>query len=207
MILKSILAGFFISLGGCCFLSLDNGVIGALFFTVGLTAVLVFKLNLFTGKAGYVLDQMKEKGFLALGNLLVIWVLNFVGAAIAALMARCLPIYESIRTKVLPMVSTKVSLPWYSALVTGILCGVMMYLAVEGYNRCSRENRNVMGIMCYVLGVSVFIICKFEHSIADMFYFLIGSDNLSFFFNLLIISFGNILGAVIVNECVKEKRE
>ena len=46
-----ILAGISIAIGGTVFLSLDNKVLGALFFTVGLFAVCTFGFNLYTGKA------------------------------------------------------------------------------------------------------------------------------------------------------------
>ena len=45
-----ILAGISIAIGGTVFLSLENKVLGALFFTVGLFAVCTFGFNLYTGK-------------------------------------------------------------------------------------------------------------------------------------------------------------
>ena len=55
-----ILAGISIAIGGTVFLSLDNKVLGALFFTVGLFAVCTFGFNLYTGKVCYVFDNDRE---------------------------------------------------------------------------------------------------------------------------------------------------
>jgi len=52
----AILAGFMIGMGGTVFLSLDNKALGACMFGVGLFTVVVFRLQLFTGKVG--VDQM-----------------------------------------------------------------------------------------------------------------------------------------------------
>ena len=49
----SILAGIAINIGCVIFLSIENKVIGAVLFAVGLLTVLAFGLNLFTGKAPY----------------------------------------------------------------------------------------------------------------------------------------------------------
>ena len=51
---SAILAGFMIGMGGTVFLSLDNKVLGACMFGVGLFTVVVFRLQLFTGKIGYI---------------------------------------------------------------------------------------------------------------------------------------------------------
>ena len=75
-----ILAGISIAIGGTVFLSLDNKVLGALFFTVGLFAVCTFGFNLYTGKVCYVFDNDREY---ALG-LPVIWLGNLCGAFLTA---------------------------------------------------------------------------------------------------------------------------
>ena len=46
----AILAGVSIAIGGTVFLSVENKMIGALLFTVGLFTVCTFGFNLFTGK-------------------------------------------------------------------------------------------------------------------------------------------------------------
>ena len=55
--LSAILAGAVIAFGGTVFLSVENTVIGSLFFTIGLFVVCTRGLHLFTGKVCYVFDN------------------------------------------------------------------------------------------------------------------------------------------------------
>ena len=51
--LSAILAGAVIAFGGTVFLSVENTVVGSLFFTIGLFVVCTRGLHLFTGKVCY----------------------------------------------------------------------------------------------------------------------------------------------------------
>ena len=48
--LSALLAGAIVAVGGTAYLSIESGVIGALFFTVGLFVICTRGLHLFTGK-------------------------------------------------------------------------------------------------------------------------------------------------------------
>ena len=54
LLVSAFLAGMSIGFGGLAFLSVDNKVIGAALFTVGLFCVCTFGFHLFTGKVCYV---------------------------------------------------------------------------------------------------------------------------------------------------------
>ena len=90
-----ILAGISIAIGGTVFLSLDNKVLGALFFTVGLFAVCTFGFNLYTGKVCYVFENGREY---ALG-LPVIWLGNLCGAFLTAAAERATRIGPALSEK------------------------------------------------------------------------------------------------------------
>ena len=55
--LSAILAGAVIAFGGTVFLSVENTVVGSIFFTIGLFVVCTRGLHLFTGKVCYVFDN------------------------------------------------------------------------------------------------------------------------------------------------------
>ena len=74
----SILAGIMIAIGGIVYLEV-GGIIGAFLFSMGLLAVLNFKLELFTGKAG--LLATNEIDWRDLSR---IWIGNFIGTLITA---------------------------------------------------------------------------------------------------------------------------
>ena len=56
----AVLAGMAIGIGGVLYLTLENKVVGALMFTVGLYAICAHGLNLFTGKVGYAVHMSRH---------------------------------------------------------------------------------------------------------------------------------------------------
>ena len=83
--LSAILAGMVIGFGGTVFLSVENTVVGSIFFTIGLFVVCTHGLHLFTGKVCYVFDND-----LAYAKTLpVIWLGNLAGASLIALAEKC----------------------------------------------------------------------------------------------------------------------
>lgn len=188
--LSAVLAGASIAFGGVAFLSLDDRVLGALFFTVGLFTVCVFGLHLFTGKVCYVFQQ---DGAYALA-LPVIWLGNLLGTALVALAAgaaRIAPIAEKARA----LCQTKLDDSLVSLFVLGVLCNIFIYIAVEGFNRCPHEAGKYLALF---FGVMVFILCGYEHCVADMFYFsMAGMWSGDALLRLLVITLGNAVGGVL----------
>jgi len=188
---SAILAGIMIGIGGSVYLTLTasgNKLAGALLFAVGLFTIIIFKLHLYTGKVGYLPipgDNIKVKTlsiiFTVLGNL--IGTFTFGAAFSRRLIAN---------TDVLNMVELKLNLPLWDAFLLAIPCGILMFVAVEGYRRA--ESDVAKGIIV-LFSVAVFILAGFEHSIADMFYIgaagVFTSDAALF---LLIVILGNAVG-------------
>jgi len=81
--LSAILAGAVIAFGGTVFLSVENTVVGSLFFTIGLFVVCTRGLHLFTGKVCYVFDNDMAYA----KTLPVIWLGNLAGTSLIALVA------------------------------------------------------------------------------------------------------------------------
>ena len=75
-------------------------------------------------------------------------------------------------------------------LIAAIFCGVLMYAAVKTY----AKGKTLVGI---IFCIPTFILCGFEHSVADMYYFAVASfksfDPMSILFVLVAIV-GNTLG-------------
>ena len=83
--LSAILAGAVIAFGGTVFLSVENTVVGSLFFTIGLFVVCTRGLHLFTGKVCYVFDNDMAYA----KTLPVIWLGNLTGTSLIALAEKC----------------------------------------------------------------------------------------------------------------------
>ena len=79
--LRAILAGIAIGLGGCIFMGMVTSEykwVGAILFSIGLFTVFTFRLDLYTGKVGYAVENKPSY----LVDLVVIILGNFVGALI-----------------------------------------------------------------------------------------------------------------------------
>ncbi|MDD6155082.1 MAG: formate/nitrite transporter family protein [Eubacteriales bacterium] len=191
--ISAIAAGCSISFGGMVFLSLDNKIAGAFFFTVGLFIICTFGFHLFTGKVAYVLHNDKQYAI----SLPVIWIGNLIGAFLTAHIFLATRI-AGITEKAQAMCQIKADDSLLSLFILGIECNIFVYLAVEGYNKNPHEIGKYLSL---VFGIMVFILCGFEHCVADMFYISVaGMWSLNMFVRVLVITAGNIVGAVGFNE-------
>ena len=187
----AILAGMSIAIGGLVFLSVDNKVIGAALFTVGLFTVCTMGLNLFTGKVCYVF-QNDVKYALALP---IIWIGNLAGTGMIALFAGLSRNAPALAEKAAGMCATKLNDSLGSLFFLGILCNILIYIAVEGYKNNPHE---VGKYLALIFGVMVFILCGTEHCVADMFYFWIGGAwGGRGVVCILAITLGNAVGGVL----------
>ena len=185
-----ILAGFCIGLGGTFLLSCKNTagiVVAALFFTIGLFTICERGYNLFTGKVCYVFDN-KPKYLIFL---LVVWVGNLLGTMLIAVIERFTKINDAIQPVALDMVNAKMNygsnfgVALLSLFLLGILCDVFIFIAVNGYAKSKYQMGKYLSL---IFGVTCFIVCGTEHSIA--LYTDFGKSILC----LLVITLGNSVG-------------
>lgn len=187
--LEAVLAGISIAIGGIIYLSLDNKVIGALMFTVGLYGIVLNGLYLYTGKIGYLVEQEDKKSYL--GLLLTTWLGNLAGTMIAAAAVSVTRI-RGISEKAAGLCDTKLADTPGSVFVLAIFCGILMYVAVDGF----REKGNPLILF---LCVSVFILSSFEHCVANMFYFAAaGAWSGKTIIYLILMTLGNSVGGMLI---------
>lgn len=193
----AIAAGFCIGIGGIVFLMQDSKLAGAFLFAIGLLTILVFKFNLFTGMIGYLTENLGKKNWIYVLTVVVVWVGNFIGTACAALLAKATRLADGIVTKCDAMVLTKLTDSWYSLIILGIFCGILMFIAVDTYKK-NIEKKDFLCVVATFMGVMVFILAGFEHSIADMFYFTLSGKVLESLGALGLITLGNAIGGNII---------
>ncbi len=192
--LMAVLAGAAISIGGTVFLSLDDKVLGSLFFCVGLFMVCTLGLNLYTGKVCYAPGKpVSYLGFVGL-----VWLGNLVGAEMVALLVKLTRVGPALTEKAAALCAVKTGDSLLSLFVLGIFCNIMIYIGVESYLANKHEVGKYLGM---VLGVMVFILCGFEHCVADMFYFAMGGWSWDALLSLVVITLGNAVGGVIFPLC------
>lgn len=183
----AVLAGIAIGIGGTVYLSLENKIAGALMFTVGLYAICCHGLNLYTGKAGYMVNQPLSY----LADLLTIWAGNLAGTYLAAAAIQQTRI-SGISEKAKALCATKLDDNMPSLFLLAVFCGLLMFIAVDGY-------KSVHNPVILFMGVASFILCGFEHCIADMFYFsLAGMWSGKAFLIILAITAGNSAGSILI---------
>ncbi len=188
--LNSFLAGVFISIGGTVFISLastGNKLAGAILFAVALLSICILGLFLFTGKVGYIVEDHSKNAILALlcglGG-------NFIGATLfGVLLSYALP---SVHNFAITMCEGKLNLNLLGVFLLAFMCGILMYTAVHIY----KTTKSIAGI---VFCVPVFILCAFEHSIADMFYFAVArAFSFRYVLFIVIVILGNALGGMLI---------
>jgi formate/nitrite transporter FocA (FNT family) len=172
---KSIMAGMAIALGCCLFLLASDKIIGAILFSCGLLCVRIYKLNLFTGKAQFMITDEYPIIYYPL-----VLISNFIGVFIIA----CLT-FELTREAATPLAASKAAQPFLTALFKGIGCGMLMSLATY------KDSPLWMCLIC----VPAFILAGFNHCIADAYYALAGLNIGTGFIATII---GNIIGGSIL---------
>lgn len=189
MFIQAIGAGLVIAIGGTVYLSLENKIVGSLLFTAGLYAIVLNGFYLFTGKIGYFVGE-KEKGkyFLVL---VMTWLGNLTGTSIGAF-AMLQTRIAGIKENAYAISQAKLEDNLVSIFVLAIFCGMLMYIAVDGYKKCANP---IILFLC----VSVFILSGFEHCIANMFYFsLAGVWAGKTVLYLLVMTAGNSVGGMLI---------
>lgn len=184
--IKAILAGAAISVGGIVFLSCDVKYVGAFLFSTGLVTVCMFGFNLYTGKIGYVLEN--DKVFF------IDTLLSIVGNCVGCLL---IGVIKSPVGSVVNICSSKLEKAPLAVLADAALCGLLIFICVDIF----KKKKTIAGIL---LCIPTFILCGFEHSIADMFYFInarmINAESIVF---ILIVIAGNAIGGLFIPAAMK----
>lgn len=155
----AISAGIMIAIGGSVFLSCDSKYVGAVLFSVALLCICYLGYYLFTGKIGYLANDFSKKNIL---NLCVGLALNLIVTFLLGMLISF--VFPALPQKAYIMCTAKLEQTFLITIIRAIFCGVLMFTAVEIF----KEKKTPLGI---IFCIPVFILCGFEHSIADMFYF------------------------------------
>jgi formate/nitrite transporter len=210
----SILGGIFIAFGGLFMLVLkDAGYSKLIFsasFSIGLFLVVTCHGELFTGNCLIAPFIEKEDKDIYYRMLIINFFGNFAGVSLVALLL----IFSGIDISMVNQLAIdKCSIPWNELIIRGILCNILVCIAVYGANYVQSNNSPLSKFIAVALPVTLFIFCGFEHSIANMFFLLLGAINDSIsvwqmICQLFFVTIGNYIGGVffgcLVKQIVKE---
>ncbi len=228
----ALMAGAFIAFGAIFATTVATGASGVLpygvtkllvgfVFCLGLVLVIVGGAELFTGNNLIVMawasGKVSTKALLR--NWGIVYVGNFIGslATVGLLFAskQYLGANGEIGTTALSIANAKVSLEFWQALSLGILCNILVCLAVW---MTFSAHSTIDKIAAIIFPITAFVAAGFEHSVANMYFIPIGLvikdfdptfaastgldlSNLTwsafFINNLFPVTIGNILGGSI----------
>jgi len=223
MFLLAVLAGLFIAVGGIASAAASCTVenpsvaklVGACVFPAGLSMVLLAGSELFTGNSLILVSVLEKKstvgGFVR--NLVIVYLGNLVGSVLLA----ALVVYGhtpslfsgALAANIVATAQAKVALPFADALLRGILCNVLVCLAVWMSYGAKTPGGKVAALFFPIMA---FVVCGFEHCVANMYYLpaglftagLYGIDpgaltwGAALVSNLLPVTLGNLIGGMAV---------
>ncbi len=220
MAMLGILAGAFIGLGALYFVLVTSDptlgfaasrVLGGLVFSLGLVLVIIAGAELFTGNNLLAMAWCDGKISTreVLRNWLIVGCANFIGAAGLAVL-----VYLSghpdmngglVAAKYVQIAAAKTAMPFWAAFFKGMLCNVLVCMAVW----MALAGRSVMDkVVAIVFPISAFVAAGFEHSIANMYLIPLGmllQDATTptitwpgFFSNLVPVILGNLIGGSVL---------
>lgn len=186
MAMLGVLAGGFIGLGALYFTLVASDaslpfaasrVLGGVAFSMGLILVVVAGAELFTGNNLLVMawaDRRITTGEM-LRNWTIVYVTNAVGAVGLAVVVYLAQHPEmaggAIGRQAVKLAAAKVSLPFVEAFFKGVLCNVLVCLAVW----LAMAGRSVTDkVLAIVFPISAFVAAGFEHSVANMYFLALG---------------------------------
>lgn len=223
LVILGVLAGGFIAIGALAsnLVTSDTELsfavsrfLSGLVFSTGLILVILAGAELFTGNNLLVMAWISKRitGLALLRNLLLTFISNFVGAFGMAVLVDYSRHGDmaggSVGANIIKTACFKVSLPFQDAFFKGILCNILVCLAVW----IASGSRSVGGkIAAIIFPVSIFVAAGFEHSIANMYFISLGMisrgkyeglhvqgmDQLNWqglFYHLLPVTLGNLIG-------------
>jgi formate/nitrite transporter len=179
MLILAMLAGAFIALGAMMYTLVTHNsglsagltqLIGGLVFCLGLILVVIAGAELFTGNNLIVMARVDGK--ITTKQLLRNWIIVYLGNFAGALIIVGLVYFSGhwllndVGARALLIANNKVNLSFSEALFRGILCNVLVCLAVW---LCVAGRSVTDKILAILFPITAFVALGFEHSVANMY--------------------------------------
>ncbi len=182
----SVLAGAFIAFGALFYTTVTAGsnmsygvtrLIGGLAFSLGLILVIVGGAELFTGNNLIIMAWANRKisTIQVIRNWILVYAGNMIGATFTTVLMLLSRQYSfgsgAVGINILNIARSKCNLGFVQAIALGILCNILVCLAVW---LCYSARSSSIKILCIVFPISAFVTAGFEHSIANMYFIPMG---------------------------------
>ena len=179
-------AGVAIGIAGLAYLKTGSAWV----FPIGLFMVCFFSLYLYTGRICYAkLEDTRD--------LILMLLCNFIGAALVGIFAHFN--YPELAQKATELAAVKLNEGWW-VIPRAILCNIMIFTAVHSWKTLSKPN-DIIGL---IFATAVFVMCGFEHCVANAFYFACaGTYEIGVIWFLLLNALGNTIGGLAAYRSLK----
>lgn len=181
MILLGMMAGAFIAFGGAASSVAAHGVadvglarsIAGAIFPVGLMLVVFTGSELFTGNSLMIMAVIDKKITLLkmIRNLVVVYFANFIGALIIDVLVFLSGQFDfsggGLGAYTIKVALAKTGIAPVTAVISGILCNILVCLAIVLAGTAKDSIGRIFGIF---FPIAAFVVCGFEHCVANMFY-------------------------------------
>lgn len=181
MLVLGIFAGAFIAFGAIGSQIAAFGVqpaalgrmLSAAVFPIGLMLVLIAGAELFTGNCLIIVSVLEKRATLSglLRNWLFVYLGNLIGGVAVAALAVYGHVFDMYNCELAKVAVTtavsKVNLDFLDAFIKGILCNVLVCGAVWVSFAADELAGKVLALF---LPVSLFVLCGFEHCVANMYF-------------------------------------
>ena len=214
--LLAVLAGMFIAFAGVGSTIANvtvNRLAGACVFPAGLAMVVIAGSELFTGDNLMIVSLLEKR--ITFGKmlfvLLIVYLGNVAGAFLVALLAAVGGSLDAVSDAVISTAAAKASLGFGAALVRGIMCNVLVCIAVWMAAAAKEPAGKLAGLFFPIM---VFVLCGYEHCVANMYYLPAGllmsartgapaglTWGSAILGNLLPVTLGNMIGGMGVGVC------
>ena len=178
-LILAVLAGAFIAFGAAVatFASANAAnaaLVKGLVFPVGLILVVVCGAELFTGNCLLISPAIGKD--IKVGGLFKNWGIVYAGNFLGGLLIALLVVYSHVQSDAVAAAcvqtaALKCSMSFSDALLRGILCNMLVCLAVWASMASSSTAGKILAVYLPVLA---FVVCGFEHSVANMYYLSAG---------------------------------
>lgn len=211
-------AGIFIGSGGVvsAIASYNEGdglsrFLSGLVFPIGLMLVLCAGAELFTGNCLLVIPLLEKK--ITIGQMLLSWLIVYIGNFFGSIFTAVLVVYghipdlykKALANVLVNTASSKCQLSFGDAFVKGVWCNFFVCLAVWVAFGAKELSSKIIGLWTPIL---LFIVCGYEHSVANMYFIPAGlfasyeygikriklNWGRLFYKNLIPVTLGNIVG-------------
>lgn len=190
---RSIFAGVVIGMAAIAYLICtikSSAIIGAIMFSFALLMIFMTELRLFTGSIALIPETPRKR----LWVLPVSFIGNLIGVLLIALVVHCSALESQIGETATAVANAKLGNGLVSAFFTSILCGVCISFSVIAAKNATAQS--IPPALFIAFPVVIFVVCGFEHSVANLAYFAFSSIpftwEIVWFFALIIL--GNLLG-------------